>query len=273
MDSPLRCFYCKKNESSVGSLIKHLKKENVLPYKCSMSECSDKIFGNSETIRSHIKNHLKKITSNNTETINVLENLFDDYLMEETNKSMEEKTPFQENILKKLSSLRHEFLKIFIPIYGNENIARKHSIENTRSLCEYFIHSLELIQASISSFDINVNDKEQITTLINELKDSVNIGSEYMLLKELEKSEFYVKSKFVEFARTQQEYLNKENNIKIRNDIFGVSVFPLQPAFYKLFNNTTILHEILVYIETIRTSKTVINYMQGIYIDSFYNNR
>lgn len=262
MSSPLECFNCKKSEQSVNSLIQHLRKHNVLPYKCAMPQCVDKIFGNTETIRSHLKKHLETSTSACSEPENPtdFEQLFDECLADDLNQP---ENAVQGEILKKLSSLRHDFLRIFLPIFGNENIARKQSIESTKSLCEHFKKSLDLIKESLSYTGMDIKDKVYITDIIAELKTSVDIRSEYMLLKELERSQFFVRSQFVEFARKQEQYLTPENEIAIRDLIFGVSIFPLQPAFYKLFNHTNILHEILKYKEEVEKSPTIINYMQG----------
>lgn len=260
--SPLNCFYCKKKEKSATSLIKHLKRKKLLRYKCAVPTCSEKSFGNVETFRSHIKRHLSKETPYQ-EREQDFGKFLDDSMLLLPNLPQELIPHFQKEIYKKLSALRQEFLKIFLPIYGNENIARKHSIENTRSLYEHFKKSLNLIQESISSFEMNVEDKEHITNLINDLKTSVDIRSEYMLMKELEKTDFYVRSQFVEIARKQQESLNPENEIVIRDIIYGVSIMPLQKTFYNLFNHTKIVHKILEYMETLNTGSSMRNYIQG----------
>lgn len=260
MANVLKCFYCGKVETSILSLISHIRSEAILPYKCSEQRCSGKIFGNIETFRTHLKKHFENRSFQLPQPQQNFEEMFfqDDRM--EYNDQMDS-TNFE--ITNQISKLRNEFLKIFLPIYSNEKIARKHAIENTQSLCQHFESSLELIQNSFLGLPMKPEDKNFINNLINDLKESVNIRSEYMLIKELERSNLYVCSRFIEIARKQQEIRTADNSVKIQDIIYGVSILPLHTAFYKLFNCSNLLKEILEYIEKVRNSTTMINYIQG----------
>lgn len=107
---------------------------------------------------------------------------------------------------------------------------------------------------------VNIIPEESVFLegLISEIR---KIRSEYMLLKELEKSDLYLRSRFIEIARKQQEYRDPDNAIQVQNLIYGVSVFPLQQAFCKLFNKTNLLKDIVEYIEKVKKSPTMVNYI------------
>lgn len=141
-------------------------------------------------------------------------------------------------------------------------IARKQAIENTRSICQHFKRSLEVIEELVLNAQMDCKEKLELQNLMNELKASIEVKSEYMLLKELEKTDFYIRSNFVEFARKQQEYRNPDNLVKLRDVTYGVATFPLQAAFHKLFNKTNLFVEILAYINKLKNSNTIDNYVQ-----------
>lgn len=247
--SCLQCYYCKETKKDLHSFLKHVKSERKLPYKCSLNTCKSKIFGNPETFRCHIKKHLAR-QKDVSEMIPEVEDSCE----------FEINTPNSESLSKATNSienLRNDFLRVFLPMYSSDNIARKESIERTRSLCDHFKKALDLIFEVVKDLPDNAKTLE----LIDDLKASIDIRSEYMLIKELEKSNLYVRSQFVEFARKQESVRTKENEIGIKNLIYGVSVFPLQPAFYKLFNETDILSHIIQYMDEVKNSSILKNYI------------
>lgn len=113
------------------------------------------------------------------------------------------------------------------------------------------------------------HERIKVQELINDLKSSISIRSEYMLWKELERSDMYIRSLYNEFARKQQEYRTPDNVVKIRDITYGTGIFPLQPAFHKLFNTTSLLLKIIEYLDVLKTSSTLDNYVQGSFLMSF----
>lgn len=106
----LKCFYCWKREKTVNALIKHVKKEMILPYKCNVERCRQKTFGNIESFRSHIKKHVDHIDAIQENMSVGSDDVMDNNEVIEI--QMDLVLPYQPNIRRQISNLRLEFLKV-----------------------------------------------------------------------------------------------------------------------------------------------------------------
>ncbi|XP_075167495.1 uncharacterized protein LOC142239588 [Haematobia irritans] len=254
-----RLYYCHiySRQSIYYEHLRTLHKRETR-FKCNTDNCN-RIFSNIHTHLKHTKRIHFEVIGQHIEIENNLENISPDM--------SGAILPFEENKDQMvLKTHTKQVLQIILDILSDERIPRHLAFGKFSTIFEFYDTQ---IKNFLHSSHIDQMNFEELKEFLISLLSPSETKSEYLLLKYLKEQNILIDYHIVDIGSEFTFCYKNGNNItQTKYDFFYILV-NIEQLFVALFSQTSLLNEIITYMNLIKTSSSIDNIIQS----TFWKNK
>ncbi|XP_058985030.1 uncharacterized protein LOC131805637 [Musca domestica] len=263
----IRCFCSTELFNSVEALIRHIRMhhENISSISCCFYNCNRR-YDRLDSYQWHLQTHCRSTIVNDSSDsmVQITSEQAIPCISTAENYTQSNTISESENIdihIDSASNIKIDLLKQIVKAYCNESVPRNKSLSIIKSVANGFLKYLNILRNKLIDTFVDPG----IIRFLDELVDNSIIKSEYKLLSELRKTDFFVEANFLSIHREIQEVLTSGGQIALKSIDYSIAMLPLYTFFSLLFNKTKFLAEVVSYISDLklRDQNVIYNFIQS----------
>lgn len=251
----VKCCFCDYSQfETIKMFLNHLRfnhSNNLDNFKCGFQNCTRE-YGTKSSFKNHLYTHINTGTmqqSSSTE-LDLLEIAITSEPVDYASSISSDLTLLMCTSIDNpsiIEIIKFNLLKLIVKMYNENFLPRSKALEILKTTLSFFQDSLVIIKQNLDSSN---SENDTGLSIIEWLSQPDIVKSEYMILKTLRQLGFFVLPKtFIMNKELIPIIQNTETSIV--ETIHSVKMMPLHDMFFALFNKTSIIDDILKYINYI----------------------
>lgn len=250
----IKCSLCCKQMPELSLYLLHIKNDHKEFSRLPCVYCS-RVFDNIYYYKFHLKRHILKKSNTHLNEQQVFNFYSESTFFNNSEIVIQPKSSNnQEN------SILIEFTKFIIKYYAKSEIPRKYTIESINDFYKF----IKILFETEYQKSVQNNSLDHLKKVFEQDIPK----TEHKFLKNLVNLNVYVKSETFNINYTQEECLNYQNRIILRNINHTLQLLSPTKLFEKLFNQTKFLVDIISYVEDLQKLNS--NYIYDFIQSSYY---